>query len=132
MFIIMLTILEVATHTKSTAGSNAPLAIGLIFTVCILAFSPISSASFNPARSFGPALLSGHLGHLIIYIAGPIAGAMLSVPVHLLSLSEYGSGEQRHEEPSAVQEAAFGTEAVPANIVTDMQEALLSDEGNTA
>eukprot|EP00892_Ulva_mutabilis_P005202 jgi/Ulvmu1/3053/UM015_0093.1 len=121
MFIIMLTILEVGTHTKSQAGSNTPLVIGLVFTVCILAFAPVSSASFNPARSLGPALLSGHLGHLIIYIVGPIAGALLSVPVHLLSLSGYGSGEQVTEAAAEAQEAVSG-------MASDAQEALLGDD----
>jgi aquaporin Z len=34
----------------------------------------------NPARSLAPAVLSGHLEHLWIYLAGPIAGALLAVP----------------------------------------------------
>lgn len=135
MFIIMLTILEVATHTKSQAGSSAPLAIGLVFTVCILAFAPISSASFNPARSLGPALLSGHIAHLIIFILGPIGGAIAAVPVHLLSLSGYDTHarqEARQEAAGNVQEATQGMQEAVSGMASDVQEALLPDSGNTA
>lgn len=132
MFIIMLTILEVATHTKSQAGSSAPLAIGLVFTVCILAFSPVSSASFNPARSLGPALLSGHVAHLIIFIVGPIGGALAAVPVHLLSLSGYDTQAARQEAAGNVQEATEGMQEAVSGMASDVQEALLPDSGNTA
>jgi aquaporin Z len=40
--------------------------------------APISGASTNPARSFGPALLDGQLGTYWIYLAGPMAGAVLA------------------------------------------------------
>ncbi|NJR43511.1 MAG: hypothetical protein HC767_13515 [Akkermansiaceae bacterium] len=82
MFMIVLTVLETATHHKSLALNSAPLAIGMSFVICILAFGPVSSGSFNPARSLGPALLSGNLKHLWIYIFAPILGAQS--PGHLL------------------------------------------------
>ena len=40
---------------------------------------PITGASMNPARSIGPALISGHLEHLWLYILAPIIGAILAV-----------------------------------------------------
>ena len=40
---------------------------------------PISGASMNPARSLGPALVSGHLQHLWVYLTAPVAGACLAV-----------------------------------------------------
>jgi aquaporin NIP len=42
---------------------------------------PISGASMNPARSVAPAIVSGHLEHLWVYLAGPVAGALLAVPL---------------------------------------------------
>ena len=43
---------------------------------------PISGASMNPARSIGPAIVSGDLAHLWIYIAAPILGAALGTLVY--------------------------------------------------
>jgi aquaporin Z len=42
---------------------------------------PISGASMNPARSFGPALVSMHFEHLWIYLVAPVLGALFAVPV---------------------------------------------------
>ena len=56
-------------------------AIGLTLTVAILAIGPLTGASLNPARSFGPAVASGIFeGHLIYWIGpivGGVAGALL-------------------------------------------------------
>ncbi|MEY2505177.1 MAG: aquaporin [Verrucomicrobiota bacterium] len=40
---------------------------------------PITGASMNPARSLGPAVLSGHFASLWLYLAGPVLGAALGV-----------------------------------------------------
>ena len=51
-------------------------AIGLTLAVVILAIGPLTGSSLNPARSFGPAVVSGSFeGHLIYWI-GPILGAV--------------------------------------------------------
>ncbi len=41
--------------------------------------SPISGASMNPARTFGPDLVGGNFSHYLVYVAGPIAGAAVAV-----------------------------------------------------
>jgi glycerol uptake facilitator-like aquaporin len=51
---------------------------------------PVTGASMNPARSLGPALVSGELSHIFAYLAGPIAGAIGAVVLYdkLNSLDE--------------------------------------------
>ncbi len=77
-FFLMLVIINVATGSKET-GMFAGLAIGNVVLLEAMFAGPISGASMNPARSFGPAVVSGHLQHLWIYFAAPVAGAVLSV-----------------------------------------------------
>ena len=60
-------------------GHNAAIAIGGYVALAGLWASPVSGASMNPARSFGPALISGDLRYLWIYVAGPLAGCLLAL-----------------------------------------------------
>jgi glycerol uptake facilitator-like aquaporin len=60
-------------HAPKVGG----LAIGLTIAADILALGPLTGASMNPARSFGPALASWTWNDFWIWIVGPIAGATL-------------------------------------------------------
>ena len=62
-------------------GPIAALAVGGYIALAGLWGSPISGASMNPARSFGPDLILGNFAHYGVYVAGPIAGALLAVGV---------------------------------------------------
>ena len=75
-FFLMLVITAVATDIRAV-GQAAALAIGGTVALGALVGGPISGASMNPARSIGPAIVSGDLAHLWIYIAAPILGASL-------------------------------------------------------
>ncbi|MGF7080362.1 MIP family channel protein [Mucilaginibacter sp. UYCu711] len=77
-FILMLVIINVATGSKEQ-GMFAGLAIGGVVLFEALFAGPICGASMNPARSFGPALITGNMGTLWIYLLAPIAGAALAV-----------------------------------------------------
>lgn len=79
-FLLMLIIIMVATGSKEV-GTLAGIAIGAAVAVLALMGGPVSGASMNPARSLGPALVSGNLEHIWIYIVAPIIGAALAVPV---------------------------------------------------
>lgn len=77
-FFLMLVVISVATGSKEQ-GLFAGIAIGSVVALEALFGGPISGASMNPARSLGPAIVSGHLEHLWIYLAGPTAGAVAAV-----------------------------------------------------
>jgi MIP family channel proteins len=66
-----------ASHFLKRAAAQA-LLVGATLFVLILAIGPLTGASFNPARSLGPALSSGYLGNLLIYLIGPLVGAGLA------------------------------------------------------
>jgi aquaporin Z len=72
------TILGTASGARNI-GSNGALAIGGYIALAGLWAAPISGASMNPVRSFAPDLVRGDLRTSWIYIAGPIAGALLAV-----------------------------------------------------
>lgn len=77
--ILMFTILSVSTGAKEK-GITAGIAIGGIITLEALFAGPVSGASMNPARSLAPAVVSGHLEHLWVYLLAPVLGAQLAVP----------------------------------------------------
>lgn len=81
--VLMLTVTAVATDTRA-AGQLAAIAIGGTVTLDALWGGPISGASMNPARSFGPALLTGNWSAHWIYWIGPIAGAILGAGAYQL------------------------------------------------
>ncbi len=74
-FLLMLTILNVSTGAKEK-GITAGIAIGAVIAMEAMFAGPICGASMNPARSLAPALVSGHLEHLWIYLVAPVIGAV--------------------------------------------------------
>lgn len=71
---LMFVIMAVATDTRAV-GAAAAIAIGGTIGLDALVGGPVTGASMNPARSFGPALVSGTWTDFWVYVAGPIAGA---------------------------------------------------------
>jgi MIP family channel proteins len=71
---LMFTIMAVATDTRAV-GAGAAIAIGGVIGLDALFGGPITGASMNPARSLAPALVSGHLHDLWIYLTAPVLGA---------------------------------------------------------
>ena len=86
-FGLMFVILQVSTGA-SEKGITAGLAIGGVVALEALFAGPICGASMNPARSLAPALVSGHLEHVWIYLTAPIVGALLAVPLCLCTREE--------------------------------------------
>jgi MIP family channel proteins len=77
-FFLMFVITAVATDTRAV-GSAAALAIGFVVLCAVMVAGPASGASMNPARSVGPALVSGTWTAQWIYLVGPPVGAVLGV-----------------------------------------------------
>jgi aquaporin Z len=78
-FLLMLVILSVSTGAKEK-GITAGIAIGAVIGLEAMFAGPICGASMNPARSLAPAVVSGHLEALWLYLLAPTLGALLAVP----------------------------------------------------
>ena len=74
--LLVLTIFFFTSHRSTTRWT--PVAVWLVVALLVWQGAPFTGASLNPARSFGPAIVSGHLAKLWIYFVGPLAGSILA------------------------------------------------------
>ncbi|MGH9464543.1 MAG: MIP/aquaporin family protein [Thermoanaerobaculia bacterium] len=79
-FFLVNCVLNAAVSGK--AGNLAGVAIGLTLTFAILMGGPLTGASLNPARSFGPALATGNFADLWVYFLGPVLGAVAAAGLY--------------------------------------------------
>ncbi|TAK56901.1 MAG: aquaporin, partial [Bacteroidetes bacterium] len=78
------------TAVDKRAPKVGGLFIGLTVTMDILAGGPISGASMNPARTFGPALAGGYWDNHIVYWIGPMLGGILAGLVYSQTIGKEG------------------------------------------
>jgi aquaporin Z len=78
-FFLMLVIMGVSTGPKEQ-GLFAGIAIGSVILLEAMFAGPICGASMNPARSLAPALVSGHVEYLWVYLIAPVTGAAVAIP----------------------------------------------------
>ena len=76
---MLVTVILGTAHNERLVGHNAAIAVGGTIALAGLFAGPVSGASMNPARSFGPALFGGTFGSYWIYLVGPIIGALIAV-----------------------------------------------------
>ena len=76
--LLMFVILNVSTGAKEK-GITAGIAVGAVIALEALFAGKICGASMNPARSFAPAVVSGHLEHLWLYLVAPTVGSCLAI-----------------------------------------------------
>jgi aquaporin NIP len=81
--VLMFVITAVATDTRAV-GAGAAIAIGGTVGLDALFGGPVTGASMNPARSFGPALAAWEWHDFWIYLAGPVVGAVLGALAYQL------------------------------------------------
>lgn len=77
-FGLVLVIFRFTDKNKPMLNRFAPVAIGVYVTLAIYFAGPHTGASFNPARSFGPALVEGHSQFHWLFFSAPLAGAALA------------------------------------------------------
>jgi aquaporin Z len=70
-----------AAHKHSLIGASAAIPVGATIAACGMFSGELTTTSLNPARSLGPALVSGDHTDLIVFIAGPFAGALAGLCV---------------------------------------------------
>lgn len=87
-FFLMFVIMAVATDDRAV-GANAAIAIGGTVAFDALFGGPITGASMNPARSLAPALVSGELSHLWLYLIAPLLGATLGALAYQFIRAEH-------------------------------------------
>jgi MIP family channel proteins len=85
---LMFVIMAVATDTRAV-GAAAAIAIGGTVGLDALFGGPVTGASMNPARSFGPALAAGEWDDFLIYIVAPVVGAGLGAVLYQLVRGEH-------------------------------------------
>ncbi len=73
--ILMFVILRVSTGAKEK-GITAGIAVGAVIGLEAMFAGPVCGASMNPARSLAPAVVSGHVEHLWVYLTAPVLGAL--------------------------------------------------------
>ncbi len=97
-FLLVLTVLAVALGIKAKK-EWAPLAIGLTFAAIGMVFGPLTGASVNPARWFGPALISGDFADAWVYILAPLVGGALAFLFYRFVISGADAAEETGVSP---------------------------------
>lgn len=95
--LLMFVITAVATDTRAV-GAAAAIAIGGAVGLDAIFAGPVTGASMNPARSFGPAVAAGEWRSFWVYLAGPLAGAALGALAYQLVRGEQPAAATATEE----------------------------------
>ena len=88
-FFLVSTIFSTAVNGK--AGAFAGIAIGFVLIACILMGGPLTRAALNPARTLGPAIVSGNYADIWLYFVGPCVGAILAALLYIGVLKDKGA-----------------------------------------
>jgi MIP family channel proteins len=142
-FILVYTVFATAVDERGSFKQLAGLPIGLAIAVDILIGGFFTGAAMNPARAFGPALVSGTWDNFfLVYVLGPITGGILAASTYWfaflrtrpddLALEDVASEETGGEE--AVLETVLASEAesaVDEAVLELAEDAAAADERAT-
>src|SRR6476646_4504710 len=107
--VLTLGLFSVVLGTASGAqnvGAISALGIGGYIAPAGLWGGPISGASMNPARTFGPDLVGGDFSNYLVYVAGPLVGAIVAVGVAFV-LRGHGGGRSGSEAAQGTMDTEF-------------------------
>jgi aquaporin Z len=85
-FFLVWVVFATALDPEGAFGKVAGLAIGFVITMDILMGGPLTGAAMNPARSFGPAVVSGELTGIWVYFLGPVIGGTVAALLYDLGI----------------------------------------------
>lgn len=113
-FLLVLAVVAVALNSRAWRDW-APLSIGFTLTFLVMIFGPLTGAAFNPARWFGPALVSNEFGGVWPYLVGPLVGAALAVAFYrfVILAGEVEEVEVRDAAGRTVAKGAVEIEKTP-------------------
>lgn len=114
-FFLVLVVFGTAIDDRGAFKAIAGLGIGLAVTADILVGGILTGASMNPARSFGPALLSWNWANFWIYILGPLAGAVIAAEVYWFFFLRSREEDQLEADADADDATELGDEEEPAD-----------------
>jgi MIP family channel proteins len=77
-FFLVWAVFGTVVDDRGAFAKTAGFTIGLVITIDILAIGPLTGAAMNPARWFGPALITGTWTNWWVWIVGPIAGGIIA------------------------------------------------------
>jgi aquaporin Z len=107
--VLTLGLFSVVLGTASGAqnvGAISALGVGGYIALAGLWGSPISGASMNPARTFGPDLVGGDFTNYLVYVAGPLVGVIVAVGVAFV-LRGHGGGRSGSEAAQGTMDTEF-------------------------
>jgi aquaporin Z len=109
-------------------GAVAALAVGGYIALAGLWAAPVSGVSMNPARSFGPDLASGNFTSYWVYVAGPLAGAVIAVGCAMMLRGRGGDVISRAAGSGVLDQGAL---AAKARLSEEIEQGKVVPEGIT-
>jgi MIP family channel proteins len=119
-FILVYTVFATAVDERGSFKSLSGLPIGLAVGVGVLVGGYFTGGSMNPARSFGPALISGHWTDFWVYVIGPVTGGILAAALYWFAYLRTRPLDLELEDVAATETG--GEEAVLETVIASDAE----------